>query len=93
MSLHQKDQLKGLVFVAPFILGVVLFFIYPITLSLRLAFGKIDSIVGMKIHWEGFTNFVRAFFVDIKFLPMFKAFFSTPKIYWFVMLLTLIFKG
>ncbi len=71
MSLHQKDQLKGLVFVAPFILGVLLFFIYPITLSLRLAFGKIDSIVGMKIHWEGFTHFIRAFFVDIKFLPMF----------------------
>ena len=71
MSLHEKDQLKGLVFVAPFILGVLLFFIYPITLSLRLAFGKVDSIVGMKIHWAGLENFIRAIIVDVKFLPMF----------------------
>ncbi len=71
MSLHEKDQLKGFVFVAPFIVGCILFFIYPISLSLRLAFGKVDNIVGMKISWIGMGNFVRAFFVDIKFLPMF----------------------
>lgn len=71
MSLHEKDQLKGLVFIAPFLMGVLLFFIYPITLSLRLAFGKIDSIVGMKIHFAGLGSFVKAFFVDVNFLPMF----------------------
>ena len=71
MSLHERDQLKGLVFISPFLIGICLFFIYPLFTSLRLAFGKIDTIVGMKISWAGLTNFIKAFIVDINFLPMF----------------------
>lgn len=71
LSLHTKDQLKGLVFVSPFILGVLLFFVYPITLSLRLSLGDITSIVGMKVKIIGFSNYTRAFLVDVNFVPMF----------------------
>ena len=71
LSLRTKDQLKGLVFVSPFIIGVIMFFAYPIFLSLRLSFGKIDSIVGLKISWAGITNYTRAFLIDVEFLPTF----------------------
>lgn len=71
LSLRTKDQLKGLVFVSPFIVGVIMFFAYPIFLSLRLSFGKIDSIVGLKISWAGLENYMRAFLLDVEFLPTF----------------------
>ncbi len=71
LDLHTKDQLKGLVFVSPFIIGVLMFFIYPITLSLRLSLGEISSIVGMKVKITGFDNYIRAFLVDVNFVPTF----------------------
>lgn len=71
LSLRTKDQLKGLVFVSPFIVGVIMFFAYPIFLSLRLSFGKIDSIVGLKISWAGIENYMRAFLLDVEFIPTF----------------------
>jgi len=71
MDLHTRNSLKGLVFVAPFIVGIILFFVYPIYLSLRLSVGANVAIRGMKI--QGFTleHFVRAFVVDLEFLPTF----------------------
>lgn len=70
-TLYEKDQLKGYVFVAPFILGILAFFIYPIVFSVRLAFGEVTAVVGMKVKFVGITNFVRAFFVDTEFVPTF----------------------
>lgn len=71
LSLHTKDQLKGLVFVSPFILGVLAFFIYPVFLSLRLSFGKIDNIIGLQISFAGIANYTRAFLMDVNFVPIF----------------------
>lgn len=71
MSKINKDKLKGLVFVLPFIIGVCLFFIYPIYISLRLSFGRVDNIVGFKISWVGLENYVRAFMLDTEFVPTF----------------------
>lgn len=71
LSMRTKDQLKGLVFVSPFIIGVIMFFLYPIFLSLRLSFGKVDNIVGLKISWAGLTNYLRAFLIDVEFVPLF----------------------
>lgn len=66
-----KDKLKGLVFVSPFIIGLMIFFAYPIYISLKLSFGKVDNIVGFKISWVGIENYVRAFMLDTDFIPMF----------------------
>jgi ABC-type sugar transport system permease subunit len=71
ISKATKDKLKGLVFVSPFIMGLCLFFIYPIYMSLKLSFGKVDNIVGFKISWIGFENYVRAFMLDTEFIPTF----------------------
>lgn len=71
MDLHTRNSLKGLVFVSPFIVGLCLFFFYPIGLSLRLSVSSQVAIVGMKV--QGFTleHFIRAFVIDTEFLPKF----------------------
>ena len=71
LSMRTKDRMKGLVFVSPFIIGVLAFFVYPVFLSLRLSFGKIDNIIGLKISWAGLTNYLRAFLIDVNFVPIF----------------------
>jgi len=73
MTLTTKDKIKGLVFVSPFIVGVILFFAYPIFLSLRLSFGRLDNIIGLKISTATpfFENYLRAFVMDTQFLPLF----------------------
>lgn len=71
MSLHTRNSLKGLVFVAPFIIGIFAFFLYPIYLSIRLSFGSDVKIVGMKVSGFTLEHFVKAFVVDVNFLPTF----------------------
>lgn len=71
MTLHTRNSLKGLVFVAPFIIGILAFFVYPIYLSLRLSFGESVAIVGMHVNGVTLANYVKAFVVDVEFLPAF----------------------
>lgn len=71
MDLHTRNSLKGLVFVAPFIVGILMFFVYPIYLSLRLSVGSDVKIVGMQVSGFTLEYYIRAFVVDINFLPAF----------------------
>lgn len=71
MTKTRRDAVKGLTFVSPFIIGVILFFLYPIYLSIKLSFGKLDNIVGFKVSWIGLENYARAFLTDTEFMPMF----------------------
>ena len=71
ISMRTREKLQGLFFVSPFIIGVLIFFAYPIFLSLKLSFGKIDNIVGLKISWAGIINYTRAFLIDVDFIPIF----------------------
>ncbi len=72
MTLEKRNQLKGLVFVLPFILGAAAFFIYPIFFSLRISFASGVQIVGMKLSGWTLDSYKRAFIVDTEFLPEFK---------------------
>lgn len=67
----ERDAMKGLVFVSPFIIGVFLFFLYPIYISIKLSFGKVDNIIGFKISLVGLDNYIRAFILDTEFIPEF----------------------
>ena len=71
MTLTTRNSLKGLVFVLPYIIGIIAFFIYPICLSLKLSVAEEIKIVGMKVSGFTFEHFVRAFVVDVDFLPAF----------------------
>lgn len=71
MTLSTRNSLKGLVFVAPFIIGLCLFFVYPIFFSLRISVASDIKIVGMKLSGFTLDSFKRAFVGDLEFLPIF----------------------
>ncbi len=70
ISMTTRDSLIGLFYLTPFIIGVCVFFLFPVISSLLLSFGKLDSEqIGFHILVEGFENYYRAFRVDTNFLP------------------------
>lgn len=64
-------MVEGYIFISPFLLGTLIFFAFPLFMSIKLSFGKILKMEGFKIKWIGIDNYVRAFLVDINFVPMF----------------------
>ena len=71
MTLSTRNSLKGLVFVSPFILGLLAFFIYPIFFSLRISVAEEIKILGMKMSGFTFYQYKRAFVEDTEFVPTF----------------------
>jgi ABC-type sugar transport system permease subunit len=71
ISAEKRRMLEGYVFVLPFILGMLFFFVFPFFVSIKLSFGDLVKMTGFHIKWLGFDNYVRAFLVDVEFIPMF----------------------
>lgn len=71
LTLTTRNSLKGLVFVTPFIIGLIAFFIYPIFFSLRISVAESIKIIGMKLSGFTFQHYIKAFVVDVDFLPTF----------------------
>lgn len=53
LTLRQRRTLEGLMFVSPWIIGAILFFIGPIFVSIRLSFSEIVSQRGFIMEWVG----------------------------------------
>ena len=65
-----RDALIGLFFVAPFIIGTVIFFAYPTITSFLMSFGHIDKASsGINIIYTGVDNYAKAFVEDTQFVP------------------------
>ena len=71
MDLHTRNSLKGLVFVTPYIIGLLMFFIYPIIFSIRLSVSTDIKVVGMHMSGFSLSKYVQGFVVDVEFLPKF----------------------
>ena len=69
LKASQRRVLEAYTFMAPMVVGIAAFFIFPLYLSLRLAFGDMVRMTGPVIRWAGLANFQRAFLEDIDFLP------------------------
>lgn len=69
ISYEKRKSLSGLMFVSPFILGTILFFLYPLITSIRLSFSKLQSAKGLVMQFIGLDNYVRAFTWDLQFMP------------------------
>ncbi len=70
LRMDQKHKIHGYVFLSPLIIGIIVFFAFPVYLLVKLSFGDIDRITGFHIKWVGLENFLRAFVVDINFVPL-----------------------
>ena len=69
-NLERSNAIAGLIFVSPFIVGFLLFLAYPLILSLRMCFCKVEAIPGsgLKLTWNDFDNFNKIFRVEPEFL-------------------------
>ena len=71
LGIEQRRSLEAYIFLIPWLIGVCLFFAYPIFVSVRLAFSDIVEFKGLKTSWVGLENFRYIFFYDINFVPTF----------------------
>lgn len=68
-----RHSLDGLMFVSPFIVGTMAFFLYPIIFSLYISFGEYTIIKdGAQFEFMGITNYLSAFIEDTSFTFIFK---------------------
>ena len=60
---HQtRETITGLLFIAPWIIGFLVFGLYPICYSLFLSFQKVSfPATGIEIEWHGLRNYIYAF--------------------------------
>ena len=71
LSMAQKRSLEALIFLTPWLIGLALFFLRPIFVSLRLSFSEITRMKGFLMEWVGLENYQYIFFYDINYIPMF----------------------
>jgi ABC-type sugar transport system permease subunit len=68
LTLRQRRAIFGYLFVSPFIVGFVLFFLSPFIRSIIFSLGDIDmGPDGYILNYVGFTNYSDAFLVDPDF--------------------------
>ena len=66
-----KQALIGLFFIAPFMIGTIVCFLYPVIASFLLSLGDTNKeMAGFHIEITGLRNYYRAFMEDINFVPM-----------------------
>ncbi len=71
LTMRQRTTLEGLMFVAPWIVGALLFFVYPIIVSLRLSFSHLDNVAGLQMTFNGLDNYKYLIFTDTSYLANF----------------------
>lgn len=69
----QRKMLEGYLFVLPWVIGFLVFLIFPLGRSLIISFAKMISVIGFKFKFIGIENYQRAFLMDIEFVPIFIA--------------------
>lgn len=71
LTMEQKRSFEVLIFLAPWLVGLCLFFLGPIWTSIRLSFSEITQMKGFVIGFTGLENYKYIFLYDLKFVPMF----------------------
>lgn len=71
-TLAFKNAVAGYLFIAPFILGFILFMVVPLGQSLLMTFNEVAPMsdgTGFSMSWAGIKNYKDAFTVDPEFVP------------------------
>lgn len=76
ISITRKNKLAGAAFISPWIIGLLIFFVFPFVNTIRLSFSDVVSIKGFQMQWVGLKYYERLFVSDINFLPKFSAVFA-----------------
>ena len=65
---HKRDWVAGYLFIAPMLVGVLIFVVIPILFSLVLSFAKWNGVNIPDIKWVGLANYIELFTVDTKLI-------------------------
>ena len=67
---QQRQDRTGYMFMAPWILGFLLFTLFPFVYTIYLSFTNVSrSVYGFDIKWMGIKNYINAFVGNGEFLP------------------------
>lgn len=69
-SMERRKIIFGYIFISPFILGFLIFFAFPLYLSIRLSVGRIARFADILINFSGFEHYIKAFVYDATFIPI-----------------------
>lgn len=70
IPLHTQQAIMGYLFITPWIVGFLLFLAYPLIQSFWLSFNNLENLVNFQIKYIGLANYIEAFLIDVRFLPM-----------------------
>ena len=68
LNLKRRENMSGYLFLLPWLLGFLAFFLYPLVSSLRLAFGRVLDNRTFEIEFVGLSNFRDVLTQDTAFL-------------------------
>lgn len=69
-KLRSNEDRWGYFFVAPWIIGLLSFFAYPLIFSIVLSFSRVTDLSSIKLEFVGWENYAKAFLRDERFLPL-----------------------
>lgn len=72
MSLSRQRTLEGYMFVAPWVIGFVIYMAWPLFQSFYLSFNELQATSLSDLKFRGIDNYKEAFFIDARFLPRLK---------------------
>ena len=86
---HQRRQNRlGYLFMAPWIIGFLVFTLFPFAATVYLSFNNVVStIAGWEITFVGFENYITAFFRNTEFVPAILEFLAMIVPYTFVVVI------
>ena len=70
LDVSRRMTREGYIFILPWLIGLLIWGIYPFFSSIRLSVSELTDIVGYKMKFVGLGNYAKAFIWDIKFLPL-----------------------
>jgi ABC-type sugar transport system permease subunit len=71
LGLERKKMLAGYVYISPWLIGFLLFMLFPLVYSLWLSFHSVAGIGSFEMRQVGWLNYKQAFVLDPQFVPLF----------------------
>lgn len=98
LTMERRRNMEAIIFISPWVIGCLMFFVNPIIQSIRLSLSKIVTLNGFVMEWYGFGNYIKAFMWDINFVPMFlnvikDTFINTPITLVFSLFIAILLNG
>lgn len=67
---EKRQNRLGYLFMSPWILGFLLFTLFPFVATIGLSFSSVNATIkGYEISFTGWENYITAFFKNVEFLP------------------------